>query len=489
MKRLDKLLATSFIPPFIMTFFIALFVLIMQFLWKYIDDIVGKGLEMIYIVELIFYRSTALIPMALPVAVLISSVMVMGNLAERFELASIKSAGIPLLRVMRPLLFLVSFIAVLSWLSSNYLIPYSNLQFKSRLYDIRRQKPTLSINEGSFNDDFGGTVIRIGNKLDDNRTLEDILIYDHSENRGNVSQIIAKKGEMYTTPDEQYLVMRLYNGQQYQELKPTDRTRLDRYEHFHTSFREWEKVFDMAEFDLKETDENLFKSHQSMLSLNQLNEAIDSIEVRKTERKEQLLTQVSSYFYHARLARDTLSKKKRPDVDTTLLSEVPPAFIEMLNQGNIGMNLQKSLTLARNVKNYTLSIKDDIPRLDKSIAEHEIEIHRKFSWAIACIIFLFIGAPMGAIVRKGGFGWPILISIIFFVFYVMLTIVGEKIAKEMVVSAVAGMWMPCLILFPISIFLTYKAMNDSKAFSMETYKMFLQSLKKSVDKKTSTTQA
>ena len=476
MKKLDSLLIRSFIPPFILTFFIALFVLIMQFLWKYIDDIVGKGLELIYIVELIFYRSTALIPMALPVAILISAVMVMGNLAELFELASLKSAGIALIRIMRPLLIVVTFISIGSYLASNYLIPYSNLKFKSRLYDIRRQKPALSLDEGGFNHDFGGTVIRITEKADDNRTLNDVMIYDHSDNRGNVSQILAKKGEMFTTSDQRYLIMRLFNGQQYQELKPSSNEKQHNYEHFHTSFGEWEKIFDLREFDLKETDEKLFKSHQSMLSHRQLIVALDSLHVRKENRMDQLHTHVRPYFYHERISVDSVKKTSRPVIEKDSFVQEPEKFEDLVERSKLPFNYQKATTLARNVKNYTAAITADVPRMDRAIVEHQIEIHRKYALAFACFIFLFIGAPMGAIVRKGGFGWPILIAIIFFVFFIMMTIVGEKLAKEFVVSPMIGMWLSCIVLFPIGVFLTHKAMRDSKALNIDTYIAFLKNL-------------
>ncbi len=468
MKRLDRLLVSNFIMPFIMAFFIAMFVFIMQFLWKYIDDIVGKGLDLMVILELIFYRSTALIPMSLPVAVLIASVMVMGTMAERFELASIKSAGVSLFRVIRPLFFLTFLIAGGSFLCSNYLIPYSNLKFKSRLYDIRRQKPTLSLAEGAFNNDFGETVIRIGKKDKDNRTLRDISIYDHTEGTGNRTQILADKGEMFNTPDRKYLVMRLFNGEQYQEVKENSKDKKGHHEHIHVRFKEWEKIFDMAEFDLQQTDESLFKSHSSMLTVNQLKLALDSLHTKKKARSDQLAVHTAPYFYHTRMKQMVKNKKRK---DSIGLKKPPNLMInpnaksvdELFKKEQTETLYRSAETLAKNVKNYTRSVKEDMKRVQVAVAEHELEFHRKFSMAMACIIFLFIGAPMGAIVRKGGFGWPLLIAIVFFVSFIMLNIVGEKMAKELVLSPFFGMWMPCLVLFPIGIFLSYMAINDLKS--------------------------
>jgi len=469
MKKLDKLIITSFIPPFIMTFFIALFVLIMQFLWKYIDDIVGKGLDVSVILELLFYLSTSLIPMALPIAVLISSVMVMGNLGERYELASIKSAGIPLLRVMLPLIFLTGLVSIGSFMASDYLIPYSNLKFKSRLYDIRKQKPTFDLDTGIFNDDFGETVIRIGSKSEDGDKLHDVMIYDHSESRGNVNQMQADQGEMYSTTDKQFLVLKLYNGEQYQEIKPGSRDKSDNYEHLHIRFKEWEKVFDMSEFDLNQTNIEQFKSHHSMLNTSQLNVALDSLERRKSKRNQQLFKNTSPYFYISRRP-DSIRQAiaEHIDADTTPRAKVD-TLINLFREGDRGRFTNRAITLARNVKNYAETTINDLPRIDESIARHSIEWHRKFSMAYACLMFLFIGAPMGAIIRKGGFGWPMLVSIFFFVTFIMMMIMGEKSAKIMAISSSLGMWLPCIVLSPVGIILTRQAMRDSKVLNIDTY--------------------
>ena len=469
MKKLDKLLITSFIPPFVMTFFIALFVLIMQFLWKYIDDIVGKGLEISVILELLFYLSTSLIPMALPIAVLISSVMVMGNLGERYELASIKSAGIPLLRMMMPLIFFTGLISVGSFLASDYLIPYSNLKFKSRLYDIRKQKPAFDLDTGVFNDDFGETIIRVNQKSTDGKELRDVMIYDHSENRGNISQMQAQRGEMYATEDKRFMVLKLYEGEQYQELKAQNREKTDNYEHLHIRFKEWEKIFDMSEFDLDQTNTELFKNHHSMLNVRQLNYAIDSLQIRKTKRNGQLIKNTEPYFYISRRPDSVqLVMDERRLKDTMPRLEVD-TFINIFPEGDRGRHFNRAITLARNVKNYAQTTINDLPKIQESIARHEIEWHRKFSMAYACLMFLFIGAPMGAIIRKGGFGWPLLVSIFFFVAFIMMMIMGEKSAKILAIPAWLGMWLPCLVLTPIGLILTRQAMRDSKVLNIDTY--------------------
>ncbi|MEM9918240.1 MAG: LptF/LptG family permease [Bacteroidota bacterium] len=516
MKTIDKLLIKSFVPPFIVTFFIALFVLIMQFLWTYIDDIVGKGVSFFMLMELLSYLSISLVPTALPIAILISSVMVMGNLAERYELASFKSAGVPLLRVMQPLMYVTLSISFLSFVTSNNIIPVSNLQFKSRLYDIRKQKPALALETGVFNDDFRNLIIHIGAKGKDNRSIEDILIYDHNNyNRGKATMILAKKGEMYTTHDRRFFVMNLLEGTQYQETQQTVKGKDKTYPFVRTSFSEWTKVFDLSEFEINETNKELFKSHYSMLSSSQLRSAIDSIERKIDKRYESMSEQVGKYFRAFKTVKI---------VDTTLLDkapELPGDSIEItsnLLESKKIQQLQKSkpkkqsgkkaVTL-QNLQNEldkplaeypsllkTLKIKDQtrflnrakssarsihgqadtanstINREEESKVKHVFELNIKKSMALACFIFLFIGAPMGAIVRKGGFGYPILIAIIFFMLYIVLNIFCKKLAESFVLPAIVAAWMPCIVLFPIGMILTYRAMNDSKVVNIDRYVQF-----------------
>ncbi|MCB0556919.1 MAG: LptF/LptG family permease, partial [Phaeodactylibacter sp.] len=297
MKKIDRLLITSFVPPFFVTFMIAMFVLVMQVLWLYIDDIAGKGLGFFLIMELLAYKCVALIPMALPLAVLISSVMVLGNLAERYELSSFKSAGVSLLRVLRPMIFFGIFTVGLSFFCSNNLIPVANLKFGSRMYDIQRQKPSLRLDAGIFNDDFDGYAIHIGKKDPDGKTIEHVLIYDHTDaTKGRLSQILAESGEMYATPDGSYFVMNLKKGHQYIETEPSISSGGRSYPFVRTNFDSWTKVFDLSEFQLNRTNEDLFKSNRSMMTSGQLSEAVDSLGGKILRRQKGLSNQISGYF-------------------------------------------------------------------------------------------------------------------------------------------------------------------------------------------------
>ena len=564
MKRIDKFLISSFLPPFVVTFFIALFVLIMQFLWVYIDDIIGKGVGLFLLIELIFYLSISLFPMALPIAVLISSVMVVGNMAEHYELSSFKSAGVPLLRVMAPLMVICGGIAVFSFFCSNNFIPIANLKFKSRLYDIRKQKPTLSLEEGVFNDDFQGTVIHIGNKLSDNKTIENVKLYDHENStKGIGSEIIASKGEMYTTSDKRYFVMNLYEGTQYQEPEVSSSNK-NQKPYIRTSFKEFNKVYDLGEFNLSRTNEDLFKSHETMLSIAQLSNSIDSIDSKTTVRRNNLRDQFDRHFilYKERVQEDAPSEEEeemkekygKQDTSTVELNIKAPqdstpqirplqdtsTFVKKNNaKRNVKLQIsrpeiendtiltkinQKAKDLLSNqdpVKNKRLGKKGKpktpldqvgLDRLDtlssftqtiippqrkkvytrtlaharslnsqiystvrflskekESRVKRVYELWTKFSMSLVCLIFLFIGAPMGAIVRKGGFGYPILIAILFFMQYIVLTIACKKLALNFTLPPILAAWMPCIILFPLGLILTYRAMNDSKMVNMDRY--------------------
>ncbi|MEM1325441.1 MAG: LptF/LptG family permease [Bacteroidota bacterium] len=538
MKIIDRLLIKSFIPPFAVTFFIAIFVLMMQFLWKWIDEIAGKGVGLLFIVEMLAYMCISLIPMALPMAVLISSVMVMGNLAEHYELSSLKSTGTSLARIMLPLMFLTFGISVFSYICSDRLIPISNLKYQSRLYDIKNQKPTLSLEQGVFNNDFQGFSIRIKDKKADNKSIEDVLMYDQSQGSGSrFSQVSAKSGEMTVTADERFFVMRLFDGTQYLEAKPTMRKGKPNYPFVRTSFKTWTKVFDLGEFQLDRTDENLFKTHHNMLSTKELVMAIDSIERQRQQRIDGMTSEIERSFYQKTIEEEATENAKEEeregeidrqkilvnDVLTTEIDSVKSSVAEREESRAIDetvgtvipteesgastrfFNSPKQLDTLADLSTYvsfyqTFRPKDRSRLLNKGRSkvtgahqavlatiraidrtyenriDHLYHLHNKFSVSVACFIFLFIGAPMGAIVRKGGFGYPLLISVVFFVVYIMMTILFKKMMEGGAIDPILGAWMPCLIILPIGIFLTTKAMNDSKLLPSGKFMQSLRSL-------------
>ena len=503
-KTFDKLIIRSFIPPFVVTFFIAHFVLVMQFLWKYIDDIVGKGATFFMILELIGYLSISLIIMALPIAVLISSVMVMGNLAERYELASMKSAGVRLLRIMQPLIFLTLGISIFSFYCSNVLIPYSNLKYKLRLKSLSRQKPSLLLEEGVFNEDFANYSIYIGGKDPDNRSIRDILLYDHSRRDQDPVLIAAKEGEMYMTKDGQYFVMQLKGGTQYQASKATQSDKGESYPYTRTTFASWNKVFDLAEFDIKGTNEEFYKSHYAMLNVRQLAASADSIDQRILKREEEYKGLLARSTH---LARDTLTddamrssasqlEQKKAQQSFNKKQEEMPKSLEslLILSDSIPRRTASSIvssakSIVRTLKNQAHNLGGISEREGESKVKHLYELHNKFSMALSCLIFLFIGAPMGAIVRKGGFGYPILIAVIFFMIYIVLSMMFKKLAESFVLSGPLAAWMPCIILFPIGLVLTMRAMNDKKILENDRWQRFIKRFKKSPKEKHASTPA
>jgi lipopolysaccharide export system permease protein len=545
-KKIDRLLFTSFILPFAAAFLIAMFVLLMQTLWLYIDDIAGKGLGFFLVVELLAYKCVALIPLALPIAILISSVMVMGNLAENYELSSFKSAGVPLLRIMRPILFCGLLTMMFSYYCANYLMPIANLKFGSRMYDIQRQKPALRLDAGVFNYDFQGYAIHIGEKGYDGKAIKNVLIYDHSETNNNeFNQIIAREGEMYATTDGHYFIMNLRDGHQYIESRPS-RSASEKYPFVRTSFQEWVKVFDLSEFQLSRTDAELFKSNRSWLTIDQLKKAIDSISVKIREREVNFSNVTSNYFYFEELDStflepeepDSVWQGEDPDlpeasqetesvrVEKDSVQGSPPdsgqseavdeekASVRVLkkpaklrpaaigddpvaqakgypHKASLTHELDslesfqdliatfpqyeqkrlytKAKTSIRSIRSQAEAAMRFLGDLRESRVKHIYDLHTKYSMAVVCLIFVFIGAPMGAIVRKGGFGYPILVSIFFFMLFVIMTIFCRKIAESFILPAALAGWVPNIVLLPIGIVLTVKAMNDSKLLNADRY--------------------
>lgn len=498
MKRIDRLLLSSFFGPFLVSFGIALFVLVMQILWLYIDEIAGKGVGVLIMMELVAYMSISLFPMAFPIGMLIASVMVMGNLAERYELSSMKSAGLSLLRIMRSLIFAAAAVAVFSYVCSDFLIPVATLKFKSRLYDIRKQKPALTLEKGIFNEDFRQFIIRIGDKKRDGETIGDVMIIDQTQGSNlRLNEILADSGQMYTTADKRFFVMNLFNGTQYQEPNPQDHQRRQKYPFVRISFDSWTKVWDLREFDLNRTKEDRFKGQRSMLSMRQLRANIDSL--RADVRTKQL--QVADELLLANRLKppvpETNIQKLKP---SSVPGATPPQRRTSLNLGfrqelaqpleaygslfetfHVGDRPQLKLEATSKVKSFRTnyeSRKAAILNRSKDAVKTAYELYIKYTFALVCFVFLFIGAPMGAIIRKGGFGYPILVAIIFFVVFIMLTIACRKLAEQYVLSPFWAAMMPCVSLMPIGAFLTFRAMNDSRLLSTDRLEWLLYRLRR-----------
>jgi len=472
MKKLDLFILKSYLGPLVMTFFISLFILLMQFVWKYIDDLVGKGLEWYIIVKLLFLASITFVPLALPLSILLSSLMMFGNLGEHYELVAVKSAGISLNRIMRSLIIVSILISGLAFYFSNVVLPVANLKFLSLLFDVREKKLAFNIKEGVFYNGIEGYVIRVGKKDQDGNTIRDVMIYDHVKHRGNASVTLAEWGRMELTPDKRFLVFRLYNGINYEErvdLRDAARTRPFQ----RTKFNEQFQSFDLSGFQLTRTDEKLFKSNYEMLNTTQLLVKIDSI--RKSLIKDNLAYQKSLIRNFQNLAQysDSANSLRKKDtipnkINAVILSNFRPAertgIIESAK--NAAVYLKESLA----------SNKENTYNKSKLLHKHEIVYHKKFTFSIACFLLFFIGAPFGAIIRKGGLGLPAVISTIFFVLFWILSFIGEKYAVEGVLPAYQGMWIAPAVLLPIGIFLTYKATVDASILDIDSWIRFFNKL-------------
>lgn len=466
-KKLYKLILKSYLGPFVLTFFIALFILVMQFLWKYIDDLVGKGLQWTVIGELLFYASTTFVPLALPLAILLSSLMTFGNLGERYELVAIKSAGISLRKAMKPLVFLSIFISIFAFFFSNNILPITNLKFKSILYDVRQQKLALNIRPGIFYNGIDGFVMRVGKKDKDGITIRDIIIYDHSSRMGNTNVTQADWGRMEQSDDGSILELTLFDGFNFDEKtgKKYDRNRPMQRTYFSEQYRR----FDLSEFKMMRTNEELFRNHYQMLNLKQLEISEDSLKREMNHRAEGLERAVElTYFYNKQL--DSTRYASLPDTIQVL---APVIAFDSMSKIDLTSIYDLALNSARNTRNNVEFNKNDRDSRMVLLRKHQVEWHRKFTLSIACLVLFFIGAPLGAIIRKGGLGLPLIISVIFFVIYHVISMTGEKSVKAEQMEPFVGMWLSSAILLPLGVFLTYKATTDSPLFDTESWERFI----------------
>ena len=461
MKTLHKFILKSYVGPFVMTFFIAMFVFFMMFIFKYIDDFVGKGLSFSILSELFFYFSLTTVPMALPLAILLSSLMTFGNLGEHFELTAMKSSGLSLQKIMTPLIFTTIIISIGAFYFSNTILPYTNLKAGSLLYDVRESKPALLFKEGVFNHGLEGFSIRVGKKENDSKTLREILIYDHRAMQGNNTVMAAKSGTMEETSDKKFLLLNLKDGVSYKEMNDNPKD-IETRPLIRDTFEERTIRFDLSEFKMSRTNEDLFKNNFQMLNISQLNTTVDSLNFKIEKRMKDFTTQLKQNYYGKSSASIAASdSNKKSILDINFFSNLPKA-----QQLSI---IESATNIARSAKAYTESITNESSTEESSKLKYEVERHRKFTLSIACLVLFFIGAPLGAIIRKGDLGMPVVISVVFFIIFHVLSITGEKLAKEGEIPVYQGMWMATAVLFPIGVFLTYKATSDSSLFDANAY--------------------
>lgn len=452
-----------------------MFVLLMLFLFKYIDDLIGKGFEWYVILQLLFYAAATNVAMALPLSVLLSSIMTFGNLGENYELVAIKSAGISLQRAMAPLLVMITGLSITAFIFSDYMLPVANLKMGALLYDVRNQKAAFLLEEGVFNNSIPGYSIRVEKKEKDGQTLKDVVIYDHTKGIGNTNILMASTGQMYKTDDNNYLVLKLNDGVRYEESGGArtynPRERLVRYK-----FSETQQKFDLSSFSFKREDENLFKNNFQMMNLKELDSARKASVVQYDSIYSQIHKSIQHYFkiYNQSTTYQQAKGELKLDLQVGMLVDVDSS----LKKSVIDEALQNAKTIKDNVEYRN----DETTELFKTITRYLVEYHRKFTLSVSCLVLFFIGAPLGAIIRKGGLGLPVVVSVVFFLIYHVISTIGEKMARDATLSPIVGMWIAIFILTPLGLFLTYKATADSALFDVDAYKnLFKKLFKKKSD--------
>lgn len=481
-KKIHNLILRSFFLLFVPSLLITIFVLILQFIWLYADDLVGKGLTLGIFMKLIYYLSLMNVTMALPIAVMLASIMTFGNMGENFELTAAKSAGISLFKIMSPIFVLAILFSFASFLFANNVFPYVTLKTYTMVSSIRQQHPALRIQEGIFNYDVPGYVIRVGGKSKTTQMMYNFMIYDHVNYQGNKFVIVSDSGTVNITDNLKYMLITLYNGSQYEELKE-DETELEKKQlpYHKDKFEKQVIIIPLNGFDFKENDMSLYSQNYNMLNIKQLRGKIDSLE-------EQYNSKIN-YYYKIIYNNDILKNQIKFRTKSDSIN-----FLDLVENLNITKpeNLHVNYNIDSAFNNQTLHNQKELTKIAKSnaenlynrlmvfqaefnsrrqwLVEHKIAMHKKFVFALACFIFFFIGAPLGTIIRKGGFGLPTIISVILFlIFYIILTF-GEKFARDGVMSAFAGIWLPIFVFFPFEIYLFYKAATDSVILNYDYYR-------------------
>lgn len=472
----------SFLPLFLMTFFICLFIVLMQFLWRYIDDLVGKGLEFNVIIELFFYAALTMVPMALPLAILLASLMVFGNLGERFELTAMKASGISLVTTMRPLIALMILVAIGAFFFQNNVLPVAQTKMWTLLYSMRQKSPEVEIPEGAFYDQLPGYNLFVERKNRDTGMLYNMMIYDMSGGFDNARVILADSGRLSFTEDKTHLFIKLYNGEQFENLREQSQggtmSKNVPYRREAFSNKEILVAFD-ANFN--RMDESGMRNQYVGKNITELQATIDSVTLRVDSigaaygRYIKETPYMGLQYYKRQMVDRKVVNVRNPEVFLENPLDVDAIFNDNTKGYARSYVTQAIATAKRTRQDYeykSFSMKDD----RKTIRRHGIEMHKKFTLSIACIIFFFIGAPLGAIIRKGGLGTPLVISVILFIIYYIIDNTGYKMARDGRLEVWEGMWLSTVILLPLGIFFTHKAVNDSAVFNRDAYLNFFRKL-------------
>lgn len=477
-KRLYSFILQSFVPVFAMTFGICLFIVLMQFLWKYVEDLVGKGLDNLVLAELFFYAGLSLIPLALPLSILLASLMTFGNMGERFELTAIKASGVSLLKAMRPLIILIVFISIGAFFFQNEAMPRINVKFRTLLISVKQKSPELDIPEGSFYNGIDGYSIYVKKKNPDIGMLYGVMIYDTSKGFNDMSIFICDSAKMRMSETKDFLRLSLYSGQRFSSDKETNvnnNTPVYADNSKNTPYsRENFKIKDIIiRFDanFKRIEESSLEGSQISMNLRELNHAIDSLKYTLDSLNRDDRNFIKRLYLNPQVV-DTSNVYNENNIKPINLDSLLNTFsrTELISIYERARSKGESGASTFQYQSWSKTT------MQSKIRYYQVESHRKFTLSFACIIFFFIGAPLGAIIRKGGLGMPVIISVILFIIYYIFDNVGVKMARDGVWEIWQGMWLSSFILFPLGVFLTYKSMNDSALFNTEAYGKFVRKI-------------
>ncbi|MBQ8501995.1 MAG: LptF/LptG family permease [Bacteroides sp.] len=464
-KKLDIFILKSFCMLFAGTFFICLFIFMMQFLWRYVDEMVGKGLEMTVLAQFFFYSALTLVPMALPLAVLLAALITFGNFGERFELLAMKAAGISLLRIMQPLVFFICFVCCISFYFQNVVGPIAQTKLWTLLFSMKQKSPEVDIPEGVFYDEIDGYNLYVKHKNRETGMLYDVLIYNFDKGFENAQIIKADSGRLEMTADKQHLYLHLYSGEQFENLKEQSMSKKN-VPYRREEFREKHALIEF-DSDFNMMDESFMGSSHRSKDMAVLQADIDSIATRNDSIGRTYYREAMSGTYKV-----TVNLNK---ADTAKVAEARAVGVNLdsLFQASTLSQKQKVLnnafSRAEGARGDWSFKSFNITQSDRNLRLHKTAWHEKITLSLACLIFFFIGAPLGGIIRKGGLGMPVIISVLIFIIYYIINQTGYKMARDGKWIVWMGMWTSTAILAPIGGFLTYKSNNDSVVLNMDLY--------------------
>ncbi len=478
MKRLYSYMLQRFLPLLAMTFFICLFIVLMQFLWKSIDDLVGKGLSVGIIAELFFYAAISMIPTALPLAVLLASLMVFGNLGEKFELTAMKASGISLFRIMRPLMIFMAFLATGAFFFQNDILPIAKTKMWTLTFSVRQKSPEVEIPVRSFYDQIPNLNLYTESKNPETGMLYGMIMYDLSRGYDNTRVILADSGRFNFTEDKTRLFLHLYSGEMFENMRDNSMgASSSRYLPFRREHFMDKQVYFPFDANFNRLDEDGMRSQYIGQNVSQLMRSIDSIGHQVDSVGAVYAHEIRTLPYFGISARtETLADGTRQNtVPATVIMEKPldvDSIYQARGPGMVKSYINQALAKAKRQKQEYLYRSLALEEQAKLMRRHDIELQRKFTLSFACIIFFFIGAPLGAIIKKGGLGTPLVISVLLFIIYFLIDNAGYKLARDGKIPVWEGIWLSTLALLPLGVFFTYKAVGDSAVFNVDAYKNF-----------------